>query len=418
MTPQHSARQVAGTADSCADGPGVTHAAGNSAPARKVRRNSATFSALAMAAVLAGTLAAAPAAAVRSVPVPLPVSGATHTLPLYGVDTTEARTPVPGPGRTAVLTARTGTAPFALLGVSWDDPAVRPDLAVAVRTKTRGTWGPWHTVTTSGDGAGQYAADAPHPRAARGATEPLWVGRSDAVQTRVGLLAGELPRGLRLELVDPGRSLADTRIGTPGGRGAGRPAIVSRAQWGADESLRDLAIKYTDTVKAVFVHHTADGNEFSCADSPAVLRSIYRYHVKTNGWADLGYNFLVDRCGTVYEGRAGGVDRPVKGAHTLGFNNSSAAVAAMGTFTTATPPTPMLDAMSRVIAWKLGRHGADPLGKAQLTSADSGSRFPAGTSARFNVISGHRDAVTTECPGRILYDNLWRLRRGAEALMK
>ncbi|MCF2532688.1 peptidoglycan recognition protein family protein [Yinghuangia soli] len=364
---------------------------------------------------------AIPSAAAAPVPMPAPVSGATHTTALRGVDVVAARTPVPGAGRTMVLTPAQTTRSFSLVGVSWDDPAASPRLAVTVRTRTAGTWTDWRTLRVGGDGTGMYAEDAPRPATARGATEPLWVGRSDGAQVRVGLLGGELPRGLRLDLVDPGVSAADSRIGPAAQsapRTASRPAIVGRAEWGADETLRDLTFKYTNTVKAMFVHHTADSNDFTCADSPAVLRSIYRYHVKTNGWADIGYNFLVDRCGTIYEGRAGGVDKPVKGAHTLGFNNDTAAVAAMGTYTGTAPPAALVDGLSRVLAWKLGLHGADPLGKAELTSADSGSKFPAGTGARFNVIAGHRDAFNTECPGQKLYENLWRLRRGAERLMQ
>ncbi|MGW0661412.1 N-acetylmuramoyl-L-alanine amidase [Streptodolium elevatio] len=352
-----------------------------------------------------------------AVKAPVAVSGATYTVALPGVPGAAVRTP--GPGRPAVLTSARPTPAFSLVGVSWDDPAARPDMTVTVRTKTAaGTWTPWQALHT-GDAMGQHG-DAPEPTAARGATEPLWVGRSDAVQARVEVRSGGLPAGLRLELVDPGTSPADARIAAratgsaAAGRGAGRPAIVGRAEWGADEQLRDLDLKYTDTVKVMFVHHTADSNALTCAESPSVLRSIYRYHVKTNGWADLGYNFLVDRCGTVFEGRAGGVDKPVLGAHTLGFNTNTSSVAAMGTYTDTAPPAEMLDSMSRVIAWKLGLHGTDPLGKAQLTSGDGGSRFPAGTNVRFNVISGHRDAFNTECPGEKLYEALPQLRRDTE----
>ncbi|WP_374209166.1 N-acetylmuramoyl-L-alanine amidase [Kitasatospora sp. A2-31] len=98
---------------------------------------------------------------------------------------------------------------------------------------------------------------------------------------------------------------------------APRPGIVTRAGWGADESLRDPGFVYTGQVRAVFVHHTATATDYSCSDAPQMIRAIYQYHVQSNGWRDIGYNFLVDRCGTIYEGRAGGVDQPVFGAHTL-----------------------------------------------------------------------------------------------------
>ncbi|GHA91215.1 hypothetical protein GCM10010330_51830 [Streptomyces tendae] len=103
-----------------------------------------------------------------------------------------------------------------------------------------------------------------------------------------------------------------------------------RAEWGADESLVGAPPSYLDEVDAVFVHHTAGTNAYDCADSPAVIRAILTYHVKANGWNDIGYNFFVDKCGTVFEGRAGGADKPVRGAHTYGFNGYSAGVALLG----------------------------------------------------------------------------------------
>ncbi|MFD7949057.1 N-acetylmuramoyl-L-alanine amidase, partial [Streptomyces sp. NPDC059744] len=93
-----------------------------------------------------------------------------------------------------------------------------------------------------------------------------------------------------------------------------KPPITSRAGWGADESISPEAPEYNDTVKAVFVHHTAGTNDYSCADSAAIVRSVYAYHVQSEHWKDIGYNFLVDKCGTIFEGRKGGVGRPGRGA--------------------------------------------------------------------------------------------------------
>ncbi|MGR6997920.1 peptidoglycan recognition protein family protein [Yinghuangia aomiensis] len=354
---------------------------------------------LAAAAALALTLLAAPAAAAPET-APARTPGTTHTVPLQGI----ARDAPAGEGRTIAAIPR---APPPAPSPSRASPGTtRPRTPASSSPSAResqGKWSSWRTIRTTGD--------RPADTARRGASEPLWMGRSDAVQARVGLLSGDVPRGLRLELVDPGVASVDGKV-RPRGAG-GRPAIVSRAAWGADESLREADFKYTDTVKVVFVHHTADSNTYSCADSPAVLRSIYRYHVKTNGWSDIGYNFLVDRCGTIFEGRAGGVDKAVRGAHTLGFNTDSMGVAAIGTYTDTAPPAALLEGLTRVIAWKLGMYGRNPLGQDQLTSGDSASRFAAGTNVRFNVVSGHRDAFVTECPGQALYDNLPRLRRGA-----
>ncbi|MCM1964757.1 peptidoglycan recognition protein [Streptomyces sp. G1] len=184
-----------------------------------------------------------------------------------------------------------------------------------------------------------------------------------------------------------------------------RPKIVTRLGWGADESLREKGFVYTNTVKAAFVHHTASGNNYACKDAPAVLRSLYRYHVVSSGWRDIGYNFAVDKCGTLYEGRAGGVAKAVLGAHTMGFNTDSMGVAVIGTFASTAPPKAAVDAVARLTAWKLGLFGADPRAKTTLKSG-GGNLYAKGSNVKLNVISGHRDGFATECPGRHLYSQL------------
>ncbi|MFJ8850835.1 N-acetylmuramoyl-L-alanine amidase [Streptomyces sp. NPDC102437] len=194
-----------------------------------------------------------------------------------------------------------------------------------------------------------------------------------------------------------------------------KPPIVSRAGWGADESISPEAPEYLDGVKAVFVHHTAGSNNYSCADSAAVVRSLYAYHVLSEKWKDIGYNFLVDKCGTVFEGRKGGVDRPVFGAHTYGFNRESAGIAVIGTYTDATAPSAVTTAVARVAAWKLGQYKGDPAGSTMLTAGATGSnyfgtKFTAGTKYSFKQISGHRDGFNTQCPGNMLYGQLKSIR--------
>ncbi|MFE3827450.1 N-acetylmuramoyl-L-alanine amidase [Streptomyces sp. NPDC059092] len=110
--------------------------------------------------------------------------------------------------------------------------------------------------------------------------------------------------------------------------GAPRPSVVERRVWRADETAVREKPLYTGPVRAVFVHHTLHSNNYDCGtDVPAMLLSMERHHINGMGWDDLGYNFVVDRCGTIYEGRAGGVDRAVKGAHTKGFNERSVGIA-------------------------------------------------------------------------------------------
>ncbi|MYW43282.1 N-acetylmuramoyl-L-alanine amidase [Streptomyces sp. SID161] len=191
-----------------------------------------------------------------------------------------------------------------------------------------------------------------------------------------------------------------------------RPRIVTRRGWGADESLRERGFVYTKKIKAAFVHHTATGNKYTCAQAPSVIRGIYRYHVKSMGWRDVGYNFLVDKCGNIYEGRAGGVAKAVLGAHTLGFNTNSMGIAVIGTYSTSKPAGAAVTAVARLTAWKLGLYGVDPSAKTYLTSG-GGNLYPKGKNVRLNVISGHRDGYATECPGKRLYAKLGTARSSA-----
>ncbi|MFJ4621324.1 peptidoglycan recognition protein [Streptomyces sp. NPDC088812] len=191
-----------------------------------------------------------------------------------------------------------------------------------------------------------------------------------------------------------------------------RPGIVTRRGWGADENLRESGFRYTTKVKAAFVHHTASGNNYTCSQAPSVIRGIYRYHVKSMGWRDIGYNFLVDKCGNIYEGRAGGVTKAVLGAHTLGFNSNSMGIAVIGTFTSTKPAASAVTSVARLTAWKLGLFGANPVGKTYLKSG-GGNLYAKGKNVRLNVISGHRDGFATECPGKQLYGKLGSARSTA-----
>ena len=101
---------------------------------------------------------------------------------------------------------------------------------------------------------------------------------------------------------------------------AGSPPIFTRRAWNANEAIRRGAPSYASSVQFAVVHHTAGSNSYTASQSAAIVRGIEVYHVQGNGWNDIGYNFLVDRFGTVYEGRFGGIDRNVVGAHALGFN--------------------------------------------------------------------------------------------------
>lgn len=234
-----------------------------------------------------------------------------------------------------------------------------------------------------------------------------------AAVAALGLCAGGVEHAARA--TTPART-ADARAAAA--HRAPRPPIVPRSAW-LDALARHAQPppRYDDKVVAVFVHHTDSPNGYDCADAPRIIRYLYAGQTGARDWDDIGYNFLVDRCGTIYEGRAGGVDRPVTGAHTQGFNHRTAGIAALGTFTSGIPvPRAMVDAIAALTAWKLGLSGVDPRADVRLTSSNSHSRYAAGVTVAFPALSGHRDAYMTSCPGAALTARLPEIRRAAARL--
>ena len=241
---------------------------------------------------------------------------------------------------------------------------------------------------------------------------------------RVDTVSGSLPAGLRVDLVDPGASDADSRlvasVPSEAQAAAGRPAVISRAQWGADESLRNGSATYEPRVRVAFVHHTATSNSYTKDQAAAAVRSIYAYDTNSLGWSDIAYNVLVDKFGQVFEGRAGGLDRDVRSGATGGFNAESWAVSALGNYDTETPSTVMVTSIEKILAYKLGLEHLNPAGTATLTAANGSgttAKYSDGTKVSFNVISGHRDAGSTACPGAKLYALLPTIRTAVASLM-
>ncbi|WP_432116951.1 peptidoglycan recognition protein family protein [Streptomyces sp. bgisy032] len=193
---------------------------------------------------------------------------------------------------------------------------------------------------------------------------------------------------------------------------APRPPIVPRSRWLGDAARAQPRPRYDDRVAAVFVHHTDSPNGYDCADAPRILRDLYSGQTGTRDWDDIGYNFVVDRCGTIYEGRAGGVDRAVTGAHTQGFNHRTTGIAALGTFTEGMPvPRPLIHSIAALSAWKLGLTGTDPRAHVRLVSSNGLSRYAAGTTAELPALAGHSDGYMTSCPGAALHARLPEIRR-------
>ncbi|MQY37941.1 hypothetical protein SRB17_59490 [Streptomyces sp. RB17] len=456
-----------------------------------------------------------------------------------------------GAGASLKTLGARSTAPFSMVGVTWNGAHAKLRGTVEVRTRSAadGHWTPWLKMQQPDDIPD--AAELNRP-GVRGGMSPMWSGPSNGIQVRA-TGAGKttaLPGGLRVDLVDPGKpatggtansgmglaayamdatatdtvtptdSVAptDTATATAGGDASvtptatdsvsptatdsptatvsptatatapasgtpstgtsastspsasptswpsqlptmdqaypscpassagpspsssptppdpmpaattstvAPPTVVTRAGWGADECARESGYPtYGSAVKVMFVHHTDTTNNYSCADSPAIVRGIYAEHLN-QGWRDLGYNFLVDKCGTIFEGRFGGMALPVVGAQTYGFNTNSMGVAAIGTYTDlsggdstastfpgATPSQAMLASIARIAAWKFGMTGVNPgTGTASLPEGASDSYgFTLGKSYNFNAVSGHRNGYATDCPGNQLYNALSTIR--------
>jgi hypothetical protein len=207
----------------------------------------------------------------------------------------------------------------------------------------------------------------------------------------------------------------------------GPAGIQSRAAWGARTRAYTGAcgggshhegmgcVADGGVVHAV-VHHTVNPNDYSPAQVPLMLRSIQSFHMDVRGWDDIGYNFVVDRFGTIWEGRAGGPDRAVVGAHTEGFNTGSVGVSVLGTFDNAAPTPAILEGVAQVVAWKLAPRNVDPLGTSVLVSR-GGDVHPEGEAVQTDNISGHRQLGQTGCPGALLFARLPEIRQRVAELL-
>jgi hypothetical protein len=323
-----------------------------------------------------------------------------------------------GPGRT------TGPlrAPhrFDLLGAP---VAALAGAGVQVRARARGgRWSAWR-------GLSDHDGHAPDGRRAA-MSDPVWFGDVDEVELRSRRVPS---RDVRLDLIavsardkrtagvatarsvasggvlQAGRATTRSGGGAATTRSAAVPTIVPRSSWGS--GLTPKNGPSFGSVQVAFVHHTVNGNTYTADQSPALVRAIYDYHVRSNGWNDIGYNFLVDRFGQIFEGRAGGIDQPVIGAQAVGWNSVSTGIAIIGTFEGEPAPAAALDAVASIIRWKLPLHGAPTAGTVALVSSGgSGNRYKSGAQVDMNRISGHRDGCSTDCPGTSLYGQLPGLR--------
>ncbi|WP_016935295.1 N-acetylmuramoyl-L-alanine amidase, partial [Rhodococcus sp. R1101] len=221
-------------------------------------------------------------------------------------------------------------------------------------------------------------------------------------------------------LISPGSSESDAHledIASP--LGSSGLKVITRQQWGADESMRCQNPTFDDSLGGATVHHTAGSNNYSKAESAEIVRAIYAYHARTLGWCDVGYNTLVDKYGQIFEGRAGGLERNVQGAHAGGFNENTHGIAIMGDFSTQAPPQAAIDAVGKFLGWRLARAGLDPKGRTTMYSeGTSFTPYPRGTAVDLPIIFAHRDVGNTSCPGDGAYAQLGQIRDIAAAAAK
>ena len=290
-------------------------------------------------------------------------------------------------GRSSANSIDTGDV-FDAMGVSW---AGATAAEVRVRVSADGqSWSDWVALALDGDltdpSAGRFLTSIHHFNASARFVE--YAVNQPVENLTLTLFRPAQPRGM-------GAATGKLQFGTV--------PLRSREDWGCPDGEQSRwTPSYTRVTHAV-VHHTAGSN--TAADWDAEVRNIWYYHTVTNGWGDVGYNFLIAPDGVIYEGRAGG--NGAIGAHFSCRNSNTIGVALLGTFTSVPPTEPALASLERLLGEIATKNDIDP--SATLRHPSSGLNLP--------TILGHRDGnvpaatcTVTECPGNVLYSMLPALR--------
>ena len=410
---------------------------------------------------------------------PAAVRGATATVPALAQATGAADAPVPSilPAATdpqadaALLTDPLEVDRFFVAGFTWTGGADLPDgVRIYLRVRESGSWSPWYL---------SEAADSGRDDRATPGTGEFVTGGADAIQASV--VGSSLPAGLKLALVpsrpqgeevlgaddlktteaaptpviedasamenqgtqvDPAAmtlSASPAPVAQPAAASVASPAtapatvpvvapaattanglpvaVTTRAEWGANASYMSWDPEYARAGHVV-VHHTAGTNSYSAGQSASIVRGIYYYHAVTLDWGDIGYNFLIDKYGTVFEGRSGSVAAPAGemsvGAHARGVNTGTMGLSMMGDYSSVSPSDAQLSSVGRMAGWFLKRAGiADANGRAGLHVWTT-ERYQAGSTISMPRILGHRDVGYTTCPGNVGYSKLGTIRTIAQ----
>jgi hypothetical protein len=375
-------------------------------------------------------------------------------------------------GADRVVTPPVSTEDVQTVGVTWPEGAQVDELAPQVRSLQDGTWSDWVDLEAGDAAPDAGTTDAEH--AVRGGTDSVWIGDAEAVQVSFAATVAGGPADLTLALVGSDEETAaasaadDAATGSPAAQdavledavvrgtstgtsavfnaaafrsaapadgvaaaaattavpaagvmpaGIYTPRVISRPEWGARAQV--CAPDVARTVTAAVVHHTAGSNAYaSPAQAMQQIRNDQAYHIDGRGWCDIGYNFLVDKWGNIYEGRANSGTQPIIGVHAGGFNTSTVGISMLGDYSSITPSAATQEAVAQVIAWRLGTYYRDPASTVSYTTGGGeNSRYPAGTTLALPTVLGHRDVAFTACPGIGGYSTLGWLRARARQII-
>ena len=284
---------------------------------------------------------------------------------------------------------------------------------LAVRLGADGRWGPWQVVGIGLDEApdgleGEEGAGGGPP-----ATTPLLVpaGASTIELVDLAGTGGGVDIVFLPSFAGPSGPPPDGPA-APAIGGDGAPTILPRsawtaAGWASGNGSCSGGPQEADNLQAVVVHHTVTTNDYQPDQVDDLLRAIHYSHTEINGWCDIGYNFVVDRFGRVWEARTGSIERSVIGGHARGFNTGTLGVALLGQHQAGaspaarTVPAAAQDAVEELANWKLGAEGVDPNGRTWLRNRSSASRqrLAGKTWHHVPTVLGHRDLGLTSCPG-------------------
>lgn len=322
-----------------------------------------------------------------------------------------------------------------MLGVTWSGAV--PD-AIAVRGRGEdGMWGEWVELTPATDPMTAQALDG---------TQPAWLGPVVGMQVSALRAGSDVSTDLVAHVVTTSQATTDRTIASKnaspapvGGSGAGTawipalgplpvgvssvvpgpnaPTFITRAGWGADESLTS-GVSSSSSFRSVVLHHAEGSNSYTAAQSAQLIRGILAYHTKTQKWADVGYNAFVDKYGQIFEGRKGGLTKNISGAHARGYNSTTFGICMLGSYTGTDPSDAALTAVAQIAAWRLlSSFTPDVRSTSTFTSTESGTRFPVGSVNALPRLMAHRDVNLTDCCGDRLYGKLNTIRDRAQRMI-